>query len=384
MIRNLTPLTAFMLCGTSALAQVPSVATDIAPIQSLVAQVMGDLGTPTVLMEKGASPHSYALRPSDAKNLQRADVVIWTGDALAPWLGKAIDTLADGAVSVPLLENDATITINFRTGTTFDEHDHSDHASHGQDDDHHDAHGQDHHGDERHEKDHHADGDHAEHSEDHVSYDADHGEGDDHDHDDSRHDDHHSDDYDDHHGDDRETEDAHAEHDHSGIDPHAWLDPLNAVAWLDVIADTLSDVDPENAQAYADNAAKTAAGLVDFTATLRDQLADEADVKFVVFHDAYHYFETRFGLAAMGAISLGDAAAPSPARISELQHMIAEKGVDCVMAEPQFNPGLVKTLLDGTSAQSRVIDPLGQGIPSGPGFYTKLIQGVADSFDTCR
>lgn len=323
MLRNIISLTTFMLYGTSALAQVPNVATDIAPIQSLVAQVMGDLGAPTVLMEKGASPHSYALRPSDAKNLQRADVVIWTGDALAPWLGKAIDTLAGDAVSVPLLEHDATITLDFREGITFDDHDHEDH-----------------------DEDHDGGGAHAEH---------------------------------DHYG-----GDAHAEHDHDGIDPHAWLDPQNAIAWLDVIADTLSEQDPENAQAYADNAAQSAVSLGDLTATLQNQLADDLDVKFVVFHDAYHYFETRFGLAALGSISLGDGSAPSPARISELQHMIAEKGVDCVMSEPQFNPGLVKTLLEGTSAHTSVIDPLGQGIPAGPDFYAKLIQGVADSFDTCR
>lgn len=359
MLRNIISLTTFMLYGTSALAQAPNVATDIAPIQSLVAQVMGDLGAPTVLMEKGASPHSYALRPSDAKNLQRADVVIWTGDALAPWLGKAIDTLADDAVSVPLLEHDATLTIDFREGTTFEDHDHEDH-----DEDHHDEEGHDEegHAEEHHEEEHHEDEDHTDHSDEHDAHD----------------------DHDDDHDEGHDGGDTHAEHDLDGIDPHAWLDPQNAIAWLDVIADTLSEQDPENAQTYADNAAQSAANLRDLTATLQNQLADDLDVKFVVFHDAYHYFETRFGLAALGSISLGDGSAPSPARISELQHMIAEKGVDCVMSEPQFNPGLVKTLLEGTSAHTSVIDPLGQGIPAGPDFYAKLIQGVADSFDACR
>jgi zinc transport system substrate-binding protein len=153
---------------------------------------------------------------------------------------------------------------------------------------------------------------------------------------------------------------------------------------LNVIAKNLSELDAENAQTYAANAAEGAAELAALTVRVQDQLADEHDLKFVVFHDAYHYFEARFDLNAMGAISLGDAAAPSPARISELQDMIKDQGVNCVLSEPQFNAGLVKTLLAGTSAHGGVIDPLGQGIEIGPDFYGNLIQGVADSFDACR
>lgn len=327
MTRYTSAFAALMFSAAPVMAQVPTVATDIAPIHSLVAQVMGDLGAPTLLMEKGASPHNYAMRPSEAKNLQRADVVFWTGDALAPWLGEAISTLAPNAVSEPLIELDAGVKIEFREGLTFEDHDHEDGEGHDHDEDHHD--------------------DHDEHQ-----------------------------DHDEHEG--------HDDHDHSGIDPHAWLDPQNAIVWLDFIAKTLSDLDGENAQIYADNAAEGAVQLTALIERLQEQLADEHDIKFVVFHDAYHYFEARFGLSAMGAISLGDAAAPSPARISELQTLITEKGVDCVLSEPQFNAGLVKTLLAGTSAHSGVIDPLGQGIEAGPDFYAQLIQGVADSFDACR
>lgn len=362
MNRYTSTFAALMLTAAPVMAQVPTVTSDIGPVHSLVAQVMGDLGEPTLLLEKGASPHDYAMRPSDAKNLQNADVVFWIGDALSPWLEGAISNLAPDAVSVPLLEAEATLTVEFREGLTFEDHDHADH-----DDDHAD-HDDDHaeHGDDDHDA-HEERADHDDHEgEDHKEHD---------DHDDHKNDDSH---------DNHEEHGDHDGHDHSGVDPHAWLDPKNAVIWLDVIAHTLADVDPENAETYAQNAAAAAAELSALTAQLQQQLADESDLKFVVFHDAYHYFETRFGLAAMGAISLGDAAAPSPARISELRESIKDKGVDCVFSEPQFNAGLVATLLDGTSAHSGVIDPLGVGIVSGPDFYAKLIQGVADSFDACR
>lgn len=321
MTRTLAVCSALLLSTAPVMADVPTVTTDIAPVHSLAAQVMAGVGAPSVLMKQDASPHDYALRPSDAKNLQDADVVFWIGDGLTPWLGDAITTLSPDALSVSLLENAVTRQVEFREGLTFEDHDHDEHDDHANEDQHEDEH---------------------------------------------------------------EGHDDHEGHDHSGVDPHAWLDPENAIAWLGLIAQTLSELDPENADTYAANGANSAAKLAELTGDLKDQLADEQGIKFVVFHDAYHYFEARFGLSAMGAISLGDAAAPSPARISELQDMIKDKGVDCVLSEPQFNAGLVRTLLAGTPAHSGVIDPLGQGLDMGADFYGQLIQGVADSFDACR
>ncbi|MEN8834346.1 zinc ABC transporter substrate-binding protein [Pacificibacter sp.] len=349
MTRTRAVCSALLLSTAPVMADVPTVATDIAPVHSLAAQVMAGVGAPTVLMKQDASPHDYALRPSDAKNLQDADVVFWIGDGLTPWLGDAITTLSPDALSVSFLESAVTQQIEFREGLTFEDHDHDEHA----------------HDDEHEDHDDHAHEDEHEHE-----HEGDHAEG----HEHEGHDDH----------DEHEGHDDHEGHDHSGVDPHAWLDPENAIAWLGLIAQTLSELDPANANTYAANAARSAANLATLTGDLKDQLSDDQGAKFVVFHDAYHYFEARFGLSAMGAISLGDAAAPSPARISKLQDMIKDKGVDCVLSEPQFNAGLVRTLLAGTPAHSGVIDPLGQGLEMGADFYGKLIQGVADSFDACR
>jgi len=69
-------LPAAMILPLPALADVPRVMTDIAPIHSLTAQVMGDLGTPDLLLPPGADPHDFALRPSDAAALGNADIVI--------------------------------------------------------------------------------------------------------------------------------------------------------------------------------------------------------------------------------------------------------------------------------------------------------------------
>lgn len=312
---------ALALCSVASTgqAEVPNVVTDIAPIQSLAMQVMGDLGEPRALMRRGASPHDYALRPSDAQALQDADLVLWAGPNLAPWLGEMIEKVASDAVSVPLSELDTAIELPFREGATFEAHSHAD------------------------------DGE-----EDHEN-----------------------------HEDEQQEGEHHENHDHLGHDPHSWLDPMNGRIWLGAIADQLADMDPENAATYRANATAAQARLDDMIASVSAQMTPLHDLHFIVFHDAYQYFEHRFGLAASGAISLGDATAPSPARIRDIQDTIKSQQVTCVFSEPQFSSALVKTVLDGTQAKSAVIDPLGVGISTGPEFYGALIQEVAAAFVSC-
>ena len=105
--------------------------------------------------------------------------------------------------------------------------------------------------------------------------------------------------------------------------------------------------------------------------------------KFVVFHDAYQYFETVYDFPASGAISLGDASDPSAARIAEIAARIKNENIKCVLSEPQFNAGLVKTVMGGTDATTEVIDPLGFGIEPGKSLYPKLIRAMAQSLVNC-
>ena len=329
------------LLSTAALAEVPQVATDIAPVHSLVAQVMGDLGAPALIVRPGASPHGYAMRPSEAQALEQADLVVWIGEGLTPWLEGPVETLGEGAAVLELMSVEGTILHDYREGATFAAHDHGEHEGH----DHDAAKGHDH------------DHDHAQ----------DKAEAHDHDHD---HDTAES-----HAGD-------HAGHDHSGADAHAWLDPANGRVWLGAIAAELSRLDPENAAAYAANAAEGQAELTALEAELTKLLAPMAETEFVVFHDAYQYFERRFGLAAAGAISFSDASAPSAGRIAELREAVADLGAACVFAEPQFSSGLVETVF-GDSARVGLLDPLGQDMAPGADLYPQVLRSMAGAFTTC-
>lgn len=153
---------------------------------------------------------------------------------------------------------------------------------------------------------------------------------------------------------------------------------------MNVIAGQLSAADPENAGTYFANAAAGRAEIEGLIAEVNATLAPVRGTQFIVFHDAYQYFENDFDFSAAGAISLSDASDPSPARIAEIQARIAEQGIDCVLAEPQFNPGLVATVLDGTNAKTGVIDPLGSDLEPGQALYPQLIRNMANTLAACK
>ena len=365
MSRKLFPLSLmFGLLAGTALAEVPRVAVDIAPVHSLVARVMAGVGEPGLIVQPGASPHEYNLRPSEAALLQDADIVVWVGPDLTPWMQDAVATLSSDAAVLTLMEAEGAVLLPFREGALFEAHDHGEHG-HGEED-----HDHEHEHDHDHAHDDHAHDDHA--HDDHAH--DDHGHG--HAHDDHAHDDHGHDHGHDDHGHDH----AHA---HGANDPHVWLSPENAALWLDLIAGQLSAADPANAGAYFANAAAGKAEIETLVTDIAAILDPVRGGRFVVFHDAYQYFEAAFDFPASGAISLSDASDPSPARIAEIQARVAEEGIACVLSEPQFNPGIVAVVMEGTAARTAVIDPLGSALEPGAALYPAMMRDMAETLAGC-
>ncbi|MGI9504650.1 MAG: zinc ABC transporter substrate-binding protein, partial [Geminicoccaceae bacterium] len=174
------------------------------------------------------------------------------------------------------------------------------------------------------------------------------------------------------------------DHHHDGdIDPHLWLDPDNAVVWLDVIAATLAEADPANAIGYQENAARAVRVIEATIADIETRLQPVREKPYVVFHDAYQYFERRFDLHPLGSISLGDADRPGPARLIEVREAIVESGASCVFAEPQFEPKLVETVIEGSDVAMGILDPIGAGLEPGAGLYPQLLLGLAESLSDC-
>ncbi len=304
-----------------ALAEVPVVVTDIPPVHSLTAQVMGDLGEPVLLLEQGGNAHSYQMKPSQAAALQDAGLVVWIGPEMTPWLDRALGSVPADASRLTLLTAEGTETIAYVEKGA---HDHAEGEEHAHEDD---AHAEE------------AGHDHA------------------------------------------EGEEGHA---HEGTDPHAWLDPHNAGAWLGLIAAELSRLDPENAAVYAANADKAKAGIEALEAELAETLAPVKGKPFVVFHDAYGYFSGHFGLNVAGEIALGDAADPGAARLADIRASLEADGVLCIFPEAAHDPKLVEQLAEGTPARiGSVLEPEGSTLEPGPALYGNLMRGLASAIAGC-
>ncbi len=177
-------------------------------------------------------------------------------------------------------------------------------------------------------------------------------------------------------------EDAH-DKDGAGIDSHIWLDPSNAALIASEIADVLGKAQPEAAAHFKANADAFARRLAALTEELSERLAPLAGRPFIVFHDAYQYFEKRFGLEAVGSVTVSPDLAPSAKRLRALRAKIARLKAVCVFAEPQFEPRQVVTITENMTAKRGVLDPLGASIPAGSGHYAALMRKLAVDFAEC-
>ena len=332
---------ALLTCGAAGSAAADDelrVVASIKPVHSLVSAVMAGVGEPHLIIRGYASPHTFTMRPSDAEALENADVIFMIGDTMESAFAGPVDALGGDARVVKLSEVPGLVLRRIREGGAFEEHDHGDHAGHDDHDDH----------DEEHHDDHAGHDDHDDHG---------HGQA----HDDNG----------DHAG------------EHGPYDMHVWLDPINGWTMARAIAGTLSAADPANAATYQANLDALLQRLERLTGEIAQASAPARGVPFIVFHDAYRYFEDRFGLTSAGSVVVSPERAPGARRISELRHKVAELGVVCVFDEPQFDKRLVHTVTEGSDVKAGTVDPLGASIEDGPELYFMLLRNMASAFTGC-
>ena len=322
----------------SAKAEV-NVVTTIKPLHSLVSSVMKGIGEPSLIIEGTNNPHTFVFKPSHAKMIEEADIIFWIGEDLEAFMEKPLDSLAEEAQVISFMALSSIEKLKFREKNIFDDHD-------GHEDEH-----------EGHEDE------------------------DDHGHKDDDHDDDHDGHEDEHEGHDDDHNDAHA-HAHGEFDAHIWLDPVNAKKMVLEIAHELSDLDPNNKVKYENNANATIKSLDELVDSNKKILSK--DISYVVFHDAYQYFEKRFGVIPAGALTLNPDVLPGAKQIADIQDIINDKGIKCIFSEPQYNPKIIETIGNDMNISTGVMDPLGAYIDAGPSMYSDLINGIANSIKDCH
>jgi zinc transport system substrate-binding protein len=294
-------------------AEAPRVVASIKPIHSLVAGVMRGAGEPALLVSGAGSPHTYSLRPSEARALHDADLVFWVGEQLETFLIKPLDTLAGQAVVIGLAEAPGVLWLPTREGGSWETHGGDPHGA--------------------------AENNRA-----------------------------------------RERGDEHA---HGRFDMHLWLDPRNAAAMVGAIVAALDAADPAHAAIYDANGRQLEKRLEQLDRELEARLAVIGERPFLVFHDAYQYLEQRYGLNTVGSITVDPQRRPGAQRLGELRAKLEELKVGCVFAEPQFEPALIDTVVEGSGASKGVLDPLGAELAVGPEHYFELMSGLADGLLDC-
>ncbi|MEL6966309.1 MAG: zinc ABC transporter substrate-binding protein [Pseudomonadota bacterium] len=278
----------------------PKVVASIKPVHSIVATVMEGVATPELIISGSGSPHTYTLRPSQARALSQADLVVWVGPQLETFLKKPVETLVSKALV--LSDAKAINRLPFREIETA-------------------------------------------------------GDGDDHDHD---------------------------HHDHEGaFDPHIWLSIDNGIAIAETVAAELAKLDPTHADTYTANAQKFSNRMKIAKIRLKASLVASKPENYVVFHNAYGYFENDHKMRPAGVITVNPEIAPGAKRIAELRKLLREKSVACVFSEPQYNAAIASALVSGTDIKVRVLDPLGATLQDGPTLYPALVSAVAQSFKDC-
>ena len=327
------PLAGILLILTPLKADI-NVVTSIKPLHSLTSYIMEGVGEPDLIIDGVASPHNFQIKPSHAKMLQKADLVIWVGEDLESFLPSALKSIPKNAVVFELLDQSGLKKLKFREKNIFEGHDD------------HDEHGHDEHAKKEDDHDDHDDEEHAKKEDDH----------DDHGHDE--------------HG-----------HAHGEYDPHIWLDPSNAKVIVKKITNQLSKIDKDNSSVYKANSKKLLKDLDGLIKEVKNEI--NKDASFVVFHDAYQYFEKRFGINVIGALTVNPDVMPGAEQLSEIREVIEHEKAKCIFSEPQFNPNIINSIASDTGVKTGVLDPLGANINKGKGMYFQLIKDMSSSLKDC-
>jgi len=295
----------------------PQVIVTIKPIHSLVASVMKNVETPHLLLTGGESPHTYNLRPSQAKQLYDSTLIIWVGAGVETFLIKPLENVAKTTQVLSLADVLKPKLLHVREGGSWEKHEKHHHDEEAKHDDH-------------------------EHSAEHE-----------------------------------------AESQHLTFDQHIWLNPQNAKLIVAAIATKLSELDAANAPRYQENALALQTRLDELDKDLQEKLRPNQAIPYLVFHDAYQYFEQHYHLTAVGSITLSPENPPSAKRIQQLRRLIKKLQVRCVFSEPQFESQIVNTLLEGSTVKHGTLDPVGATLIAGTEAYFELLQNLAKNFNLC-
>ncbi len=179
----------------------------------------------------------------------------------------------------------------------------------------------------------------------------------------------------------QENSDSH--HSHGEYNMHIWLSPQIAEASAIAIHDKLLELIPNRKAKLDANLALFKAGLAQTDKQIRARLAPVTHAGYFVFHDAYGYFETYFGLSPLGHFTVNPEIQPGAQRLHQIRTQLVEQKAVCVFAEPQFRPAVIDAVARGTSVRKGTLDPLGMDISIAQDSYVKFLSQLSVQYASC-
>lgn len=275
------------------------VLTSIKPLQLIAAAVQDGVGTPEVLLPPGASPHNYALRPSDVRRVTEVELLYWIGPDMESFLPRVLKSRSLPSVAVQTLPG--LSLRHFGEGETHVDHDEHDH-----------------------------------------------------------------------------------DHQPGSLDAHLWLLPANARVIAERMAADLSAADPANSARYQANLKSFGERLNALDQRLKQRVAGVAGKPYFVFHEAFDYFESAYGLQHAGVFSIASEVQPGAQHVAAMRERLQQVGPTCVFSEPPLRPRLVNTLTEGLPVRLAELDALGgKDIAVNAQGYEQLLETLGNDLAGC-
>ncbi|ERP39362.1 metal ABC transporter substrate-binding protein [Chitinivibrio alkaliphilus] len=295
-----------------------TVQTTLFPLYDFARNIGGERVQVNLLLPPGVSPHSYEPSPRDMVAIDQADLLLYLGRSLDPWVERLL--------SEQRQEKALAVSTNLSLLDTRSDHSHGDHDhSHG---DHDHSHGDHDHS--------HGDHDHSHGDHDHSHGDHDHSHGD-HDH-------------------------SHGDHDHSHgkYDPHVWLDPIHAITMVETITEAFIQKDPAGREYYENRSKNYISELEELHRMAQEKLAShEGKTILYAGHFAFGYFSRRYNLAHTSPFrGFSPNAEPSPRAVERIIQRVEEEEARTIFFEEMLNPALAEMISEETGTEIALLHGL--------------------------
>lgn len=318
---QVTALSAHLMYGQNR----PNVVISIKPIHSLISFLMQEVKEPQVIVDGFLSEHEYYLKPSDIRILKQAQLVIWVGNTIDPFMNSYIKNAPSTQMIIKIQDIPGLHILSLRQGGVWEQHTHC-------------------HENELQEEINSRDGDLKENL-------------------------------------NREC----IEEDKDKIDGHLWLDPQNAKIIAAYISSQLIILDPQNQAIYLKNLSQLNLRLDEIDRQVAKNLTSHHQNPILVAHDAYQYFEKRYQLNVVGSVTLTPGESLSIKRLHDILGKISAYPQLCIFQEPQFNNQKLAEILNSSHTKVKIgtLDPIGANIPAGPNLYFELLTNLVNQILKC-